>query len=67
MNRILAGMQLLSTYDPDFDTCAQHDIFYVYSKKFNNLRDEDKKMLDEWGWYIDRENNTDLSSWYHYT
>lgn len=66
MNRILAGMQLLSTYDPNFDTCAIHDQFFVYSQKFNSLRDEDKKMLHEWGWFLD-DNVCDQSSWSHYT
>jgi len=58
MNKILAGMQLLSTYDSDFDTCAEHDQFWVHSfyqnrDKLLNIREEDKKLLDEWGWFQD--------------
>lgn len=58
MNKILAGMQLLSAYDPDFDTCAEHDQIWVHSYSHNrgkltSIREEDKKILDEWGWFED--------------
>ncbi len=29
MNKILAGLQIIAKYDEDFETCAEHDVFYA--------------------------------------
>jgi hypothetical protein len=52
MNSILAGLQIFSIYDPDFNTCAEHDIFYVYSNKIDKrfIASEIVEKLQELGW-----------------
>jgi hypothetical protein len=52
MNRVLAGLQIFAIYDPDFDTCAEHDVLYVISKKIEKelLPAETLEQLDSFGW-----------------
>jgi hypothetical protein len=33
MNPVLAGLQIFAIYDPDFQTAAEHDEFFVYGFK----------------------------------
>lgn len=50
MNKILAGLQLIAIYDPDFDTCAEHDEFFVKHKEDVRMSDEDSNQMEKFGW-----------------
>lgn len=63
MNEILAGMQLLAKYKPDFEVSAQHDQIWV-GPEYILVSAEDAKNLYDLGWFVDSAID---NSWTHLT
>lgn len=62
MNKILAGMQIIAKYNPDFHVSAEHDQIWV-GPGFIQVSAEDAKNLDDLDWFVD--NQID-NSWTHF-
>lgn len=63
MNNILAGMQILAKYNPDFEVAAQHDQIWI-GPGLIQVSSEDKKILEDLNWFVDSEID---ESWTHFT
>lgn len=63
MKRMLAGLLILSKYEADSDTAAEHDVIYAGSIEPSKISTEDLKALDDNGWNWDET----LECWYKFT
>ena len=59
MNKVLAGLQIIATYDEDFELCAEHD--EVFAGVGIEMSEEDQKKMEDLDWSWDEE------SWHHFT
>ncbi len=57
MKTILEGLKIIAKYTPDTDFAAEHDIIYCGECDEMNMSDEDKKKMEDLGWFIDEEYN----------
>lgn len=66
MKRILEGLQILIKYcsNGNGDLSAEHDVIYTSPRNASEveMNEDDKKKLDELGWFIDEENDC----WCHF-
>ncbi len=60
MNKILAGLQILATYSPDFEMAAEHDQIWAGHTDQIKMSSEDLEQMRKMGWFID------MDSWSHY-
>ncbi len=63
MNRILEGLIILKKYVANGSFSAEHDEIYAGGDGQENMTEEDKKKMDELGWFFDEDND----SWTHFT
>lgn len=63
MNKILDGMNLIAKYEPDATCSAKHDVLYFgsYEDTYLQMTEEERKQMEEWGWFEEEE------SWTHFT
>ena len=61
MNRILEGLKIIEKYEPEFDTCAEHDTLYAGNYAPEKLTDEERVKMEELGWFESED------SWKHFT
>ena len=61
MNRILEGLKIIEKYEPDFDTCAEHDIIFAGNYAPELLTEDEKIKMEELNWFEQEE------SWAHFT
>jgi hypothetical protein len=53
LNQVIKGLEILVKYSGDgsHSICAEHDIIYAGPDVKEDLRDEDRKALEELGWH----------------
>jgi len=59
MNDLIKALQILLKYcDPEerTPTHCEHDVLYITCVKYKDISEEDKKALDELGFFEDSEN-----------
>jgi len=61
MNRLLEGLKIIEKYEPDFDTCAEHDIIYAGNYSPEKLTLDEKLKMEELGWFESED------SWAYFT
>ena len=61
MNRILEGLKIIEKYEPDFDTCAEHDTIYAGSYNPGKMTKEEMAEMEKLGWFESED------SWQHFT
>ncbi len=58
--KILRGIEIILSVQPETDFCAEHDIIYFGSYTPEDFTPEQLKELDELGW------REEVDSWSHY-
>ena len=55
MKRLFNGLGVLLKYDPDGDTCAEHDLIYCGGVSPDKMTEEDLKILEDSGFFYDED------------
>ena len=55
---VIEGLQIFAKYKPGKWCAAEHDIIYGPCSDSDQISDEDRKRLDEIGWFIDGDSDS---------
>jgi hypothetical protein len=59
LKNLMPGFEIFLKYKPDMWLAAEHDIIYGPFVDDCSFTDEEKKILEEGGWFVD----TECDSW----
>jgi hypothetical protein len=58
MNELIEALQIFAKYtDTKWPTHCEHDVLWICGVEPDKVTEEDKKRLDELGFFIDEEDN----------
>ena len=53
LSELIESLQILKKYgDPDYPTHCEHDVLYICGVDPSDVSDEDKKRLDDLGFFV---------------
>lgn len=62
IKKIRLGLEIIEKVDPNSEVEYGHDIIYVGNGTIDKMSEEDKVVLDELGWFIERQ----YDCWAHF-
>ena len=52
MNGLIKALMIFEQYNPNFQTHCEHDVFCICGVEPDEVSDEDKEILNEFGFFV---------------